>query len=100
MKIERSLPWRYLQIPARVLTTVLFDLKIYGRQNIPKSGGVLIVSNHQSYLDPVLLGVRLERPLNTSPNLNCLRTPWGPGFSAQCSPPSPCVRATATSARS
>src|SRR5438067_10314676 len=64
MKIERSLPWRYLQILARVLTTLLFDLKVYGRRNVPPRGGVLIVSNHQSYLDPVLLAVPLERPLN------------------------------------
>ena len=27
-------------------------------------GGVLIVSNHQGNLDPVLLAVRLKRPLN------------------------------------
>src|SRR5439155_15450655 len=64
MKIQRSLPWRYLQILARVLTTLLFDLKVYGRRNVPDAGGVLIVSNHQSYLDPVLLAVRLDRPLN------------------------------------
>src|SRR5438093_13386407 len=64
MKTERSLPWRYLQILGRVLTTLLFDLKVYGRRNVPEIGGVLIVSNHQSYLDPVLLAVRLGRPLN------------------------------------
>src|SRR5438034_10276102 len=64
MKMRRSLPWRYLQILARVLTTVLFDLRVYGRRNVPLTGGVLIVSNHQSYLDPVLLAVRLKRPLN------------------------------------
>jgi 1-acyl-sn-glycerol-3-phosphate acyltransferase len=49
---------------ARVLTTTLFDLKVYGRHNVPQTGGVLIVSNHQSNLDPVLLAVRLDRPLN------------------------------------
>jgi 1-acyl-sn-glycerol-3-phosphate acyltransferase len=31
---------------------------------VPRRGGALLVSNHQSYLDPVLLGVRLDRPLN------------------------------------
>jgi 1-acyl-sn-glycerol-3-phosphate acyltransferase len=64
MNTRRSLPWRYLQILARVLTTLMFDLKVYGRENVPEMGGVLIVSNHQSYLDPVLLAVRLDRPLN------------------------------------
>jgi 1-acyl-sn-glycerol-3-phosphate acyltransferase len=42
----------------------LFDLKVYGQQNVPARGGVLLVSNHQSYLDPMLLAVRLSRPLN------------------------------------
>src|SRR5438045_4404731 len=56
--------WTCLQGTARLLTTVLFDLKVCGRSNVPRRGGVLIVSNHQGNLDPVLLGVRLDRPLN------------------------------------
>jgi 1-acyl-sn-glycerol-3-phosphate acyltransferase len=42
----------------------MFDLKVYGAHRVPAEGGVLILSNHQSYLDPVLLGVRLQRPLS------------------------------------
>jgi 1-acyl-sn-glycerol-3-phosphate acyltransferase len=64
LNTDRSLTWKLLQIVARVLTTQVFDLKVYGQHNIPASGGVLIVSNHQSNLDPVLLAVRLARPLN------------------------------------
>lgn len=64
MRLGRSIPWRLTQAIARVLTTVLFDLRVYGRENVPARGGALIVSNHQSYLDPMLLPVRLERPLN------------------------------------
>ena len=64
MPTERSLAWRSCQGLARVLTTLLFDLKVFGRHNVPKRGGVLIVSNHQSNLDPVLMAVHLTRPLN------------------------------------
>jgi 1-acyl-sn-glycerol-3-phosphate acyltransferase len=64
MGLERSLPWKFSQAIARVTTTLMFDLKVYGIQNVPAHGGALIVSNHQSSLDPVLLGVRLHRPLN------------------------------------
>ena len=64
MKLQRSLAWRCLQAIARPLATVLFDLKVYGCDNIPPHGGVLIVSNHQSLLDPILLPVHLNRPLN------------------------------------
>ena len=56
--------WKFLQTICRIATTLLFDLKVYGSHRVPESGGVLIVSNHQSYLDPVLLGVRLKRPLS------------------------------------
>jgi 1-acyl-sn-glycerol-3-phosphate acyltransferase len=46
------------------LTTVLFDLKVDGLRHVPARGGVLIVSNHQGNLDPILLGVRMLRPLS------------------------------------
>jgi 1-acyl-sn-glycerol-3-phosphate acyltransferase len=61
---QRSVVWKLLQIIARVGTTVLFDLKTYGSGNVPKSGGVLLVANHQSYLDPVLVAVHLYRPVS------------------------------------
>lgn len=48
----------------RIVATCFFDLKVWGGHNVPRRGGVLIVSNHQSYLDPVLIGVRAERSLS------------------------------------
>lgn len=53
-----------MQAVGRVLTTDLFDLKVFGLRNIPAQGGALIVSNHQSNLDPILLGARVPRPLS------------------------------------
>ena len=66
MNTERSFHWKCMQAVARFLTTLLFDLKVEGLHNMPPRarGGVLIVSNHQGNLDPVLLAVRLKRPLN------------------------------------
>ncbi|MGD0770338.1 MAG: lysophospholipid acyltransferase family protein [Tepidisphaeraceae bacterium] len=61
---QRSVVWKLLQIIARVGTTVFFDLKTYGSRNVPKSGGVLLVANHQSYLDPLLVAVHLYRPVS------------------------------------
>jgi 1-acyl-sn-glycerol-3-phosphate acyltransferase len=74
MNTERSFHWKCMQGAARFLTTLAFDLKVDGLHNMPpalggrarpaRAGGVLIVSNHQGNLDPVLLAVRLKRPLN------------------------------------
>lgn len=64
MRKEHSLPWKCLQLIARPLAKLLFNLKVYGLYHIPATGGVLIVSNHQSLLDPILLPIRLQRPLN------------------------------------
>ncbi len=49
------------QVFCRIGSTLLFDLKVKGVENVPRKGGVLIVANHQSYLDPMLVGVRLPR---------------------------------------
>jgi 1-acyl-sn-glycerol-3-phosphate acyltransferase len=62
--MERSLVWKSCQVIARIGTTLLFDLKTYGRDNVPQTGGVILVANHQSYLDPVLVAVQLRRPVS------------------------------------
>lgn len=48
----------------RLVGTLMFDLKIYNTHFIPPTGGVLVVANHQSYLDPVLIGCTLRRPMS------------------------------------
>lgn len=47
---------------AAILMRVVFDLKVRGQSNMPRTGGVLVISNHQSYLDPVVLAVMFDRP--------------------------------------
>jgi 1-acyl-sn-glycerol-3-phosphate acyltransferase len=61
---EPSAAWKFAQVFCRIFTTCCFDLEVHGQKHVPRHGGVLLVSNHQSYLDPVLVAVRLERPLN------------------------------------
>ena len=67
--------WKFLQGICRVTTTLMFDLKVYGLHHVPPEGGLLLVSNHQSYLDPVLLGVRLRRPLSYLAKSELFRNP-------------------------
>ncbi|MDX2007185.1 MAG: lysophospholipid acyltransferase family protein [Meiothermus sp.] len=41
----------------------LFFLKVEGLENIPREGPVIIVSNHMSFVDPVLVGATVPRTL-------------------------------------
>ncbi|MEX0586959.1 MAG: lysophospholipid acyltransferase family protein [Pirellulales bacterium] len=65
---QRSLPKRlwydFLRITCRALGVVLFRIRCEGRQHVPAAGGVLVLSNHQSNLDPVLVGLACDRRLN------------------------------------
>jgi len=45
------------------ISQVWFRFRSTGRANVPPSGPVLLVSNHQSHLDPVLVGVACPRQL-------------------------------------
>jgi 1-acyl-sn-glycerol-3-phosphate acyltransferase len=40
-----------------------FSLRTEGRQNMPRTGPVLVVANHQSFLDPLLVGLAVHRHL-------------------------------------
>jgi len=41
----------------------LFQGKVYGIDNVPQMGPLIVVSNHASYLDPPVLSISLNRPV-------------------------------------
>ena len=47
-----------------VFCKIYFRLSGKGLENIPKSGPVLLVSNHASYIDPFLDGGMISRPIH------------------------------------
>ena len=67
-----------LQQVARVLFVTLFGLRVFGREHLPRRGGVLVVSNHQSYLDPILAAVGMRRPFHPMARASLFRAgPFG-----------------------
>ncbi len=44
--------------------TLLLKARVFGVHNLPEKGGVLLVCNHQSFLDPVLATMALHREGN------------------------------------
>jgi len=73
---QRTLLWNFLQFLCYVLVTIFFRFKVYHPQNVPRTGGVLLASNHQSYLDPILVAVRLQRPVGFFANAYLFRNPY------------------------
>ncbi len=65
---DRSWParvwYRIVQFSVATLLSATGGLRGSGRNNIPVSGGALLVSNHLSHLDVFVLGILLPRPLN------------------------------------
>ncbi|MSR51903.1 MAG: 1-acyl-sn-glycerol-3-phosphate acyltransferase [Gemmataceae bacterium] len=50
--------WKLLVFPT---VSTLMSLRYSGGQHVPRTGPVLFLSNHQSFLDPVLIGLSLPR---------------------------------------
>ncbi len=48
----------------RLFFPLVLDIRITGRENIPRTGPVLLVSNHLSYTDPVVLSAACPRRIH------------------------------------
>lgn len=68
--------WWFCQTVAFLVCKIVFRLKVYGIEKIPKTGGVLIASSHQSYLDPALIGVCPSRPVAFLANAYLFKNPF------------------------
>jgi 1-acyl-sn-glycerol-3-phosphate acyltransferase len=54
----------------------IFKIRCEGRFLVPRSGGGLVLSNHQSNFDPVLIGLACERRLNYVARTTLFRSPF------------------------
>lgn len=53
--------YRFTQVVVPPLFRLLYRCRIYGRENVPQSGSVLMCSNHTSNTDPIFLGMTQKR---------------------------------------
>lgn len=64
-----------------VIGKVVFRLSVRGQENIPRTGPLLVVCNHQSDLDPPFLAVAVPRPMMYMGKAEIFVTPvigtWG-----------------------
>jgi len=57
--------YRLLRALCWGLTSVMARIRVEGRENVPASGPFLLIANHQSILDPIIIQTRIRRPLHT-----------------------------------
>ena len=56
--------YRGLHFACRLGAIVLYRARCTGRHHVPSTGGVLLLSNHQSLFDPVIVGLACDRRTN------------------------------------
>ena len=56
--------YAWLRVFCRLVGVVCFRIRVFGRENLPADGGALVCANHQSFFDPVLVGLICNRRMN------------------------------------
>ena len=63
-KLGKRLFYRFLRLSSRMIASVAFGFRTEGRENLELQGGGILLSTHQSMMDPVLIGMIANRRLN------------------------------------
>ena len=53
--------YRMLFVLTSMLLGIVFPVRVSGSRNVPRTGPLLILANHQSFLDPLLIGLTIPR---------------------------------------
>ena len=62
--LYQRLSWNAGRFLSRILSVLFFRFHASGQAHIPETGGGLMVTNHQSFLDPWLIGIAPSRQLH------------------------------------
>src|SRR5689334_8445316 len=63
VRVVTALPNWGLRILLWFLHRIIYRVKVLGKKNIPRKGGALLVSNHMSFVDVVLISAAANRPI-------------------------------------
>lgn len=73
--VRRNWIWFIAQQIAQFFFTIWFQMRSFGMENLPPSGALLLI-NHQSFLDPLMVGLPLPRPVSYVARDNLFRVPF------------------------
>ncbi|MDB5335676.1 MAG: phospholipid/glycerol acyltransferase, partial [Planctomycetaceae bacterium] len=62
-------------MPARVFFALWLRYRARGLEHIPATGGGLVLANHLSFLDPLMIGLPLNRPISYLARDSLFRVP-------------------------
>jgi 1-acyl-sn-glycerol-3-phosphate acyltransferase len=62
--LAQCIVYDLLRVLARLVAVWWFQMRVQGREHWPQTGGALVCANHQSYLDPPLVGLTCDRRMN------------------------------------
>ncbi len=63
MKMQKLIYWTVWSL-ARSVVWLFFGLKMFNRRHVPMTGPVIIAANHQSYLDPPVVAISINREVH------------------------------------
>src|SRR5262245_32810232 len=55
--------YRWVRLACKPLLKKLFNLRVTGLEHLPTSGPFIVAANHHNYVDGVVLGVAVPRPI-------------------------------------
>ena len=73
--MSRNVVWRALQLLMQNVFCVWLGYRARGYERLDAAAGGLILANHQSFLDPMLIGLPLHRPISFLARDSLFRVP-------------------------
>lgn len=73
--LRRNTYWRFFQLVLQAFFCFWLRYRARGIESLPTTGGALLLINHQSYVDPLLAGLPLTRPVSYLARDNLFRVP-------------------------
>ena len=65
----------FLRVIFRLFFYIVFRTRVYGRDNIPAEGAVILAANHASNIDPPLMASLMDRPVSYMAKIELFENP-------------------------
>ncbi|NLE64765.1 MAG: 1-acyl-sn-glycerol-3-phosphate acyltransferase [Elusimicrobia bacterium] len=72
----RAIYYWFVTFLAALASFLFYPCRITGRENVPKKGGLILASNHESNIDPILLPVASPRQMRFMAKEELFRNPF------------------------